>query len=238
MQFTSKRRVELAFAFAMAILIVAAGLSHRSSVAAHESDRWIRHSRDVIETLQDLTLDVRTIESSACSFALTGDDTYLGDYASSKHKLAQDPQAFRLLTADNIEQQRRVPDLERLAGAKVQLSEAIIAGRRDHGEETSVEVLQNGGGQWLMSEFMAVVDAAKREESRMLTIRDLDSQRTHREATLGLILATVLGLLITAAAGWTVQRDNRRRERAEEALFAEKERAQVTRLIPLTQVDP
>jgi diguanylate cyclase (GGDEF)-like protein/PAS domain S-box-containing protein len=34
--------------------------------------------------------------------------------------------------------------------------------------------------------------------------------------------------VITAAAGWTVHRDNSRRELAEEALFGEKERAQVT----------
>ncbi len=33
-----------------------------------------------------------------------------------------------------------------------------------------------------------------------------------------LILGTVLGLLITAAAGWIVQRDSSRREIAEEAL--------------------
>ena len=142
--------------------------------------------------------------------------------------MAQDQQAFGALTVDNPEQQRRLPDLERLATAKVQLAEAIVDGRRDKGLDAAVEVVQKGGGQRLMTEFLEEVDGAKREEWRMLTIRDLDSQRTHREATFSLILATVLGLVITAAAGWTVHRDNRRRERAEEALFAEKERAHVT----------
>jgi PAS domain S-box-containing protein len=220
--------VEIAFASAMAILLLAAGLSHRSGVAAIESDHLIRHTHEVIETLQDLTLRVRTIESSARSFALTGDDSYLRDYRSSKQRMAQDEQAFGALTVDNPEQQQRLPDLERLATAKVQLAEAIVDGRRDQGLDAAVEVVQKGEGQRLMTEFLAEVDAAKREEWRMLTIRDLDSQRTHREAAFSLIFATVLGLAITAAAGWTVQRDNRRREQAEEALFAEKERAHVT----------
>ncbi len=212
----------------MAILLLAAGLSHRSGVAAIESDHLIRHTHEVIETLQDLTLRVRTIKSSARSFALTGDDSYLRDYRSSKQRMAQDEQAFGALTVDNPEQQQRLPDLERLATAKVQLAEAIVDGRRDKGLDAAAEVLRTGGGQWLMTEFLAEVDAAIREELRMLRIRDLDSQRTHRQATYGLILVTVLGLVITAAAGWNVLRDNARRERAEEALFSEKERAQVT----------
>ena len=43
-----------------------------------------------------------------------------------------------------------------------------------------------------------------------------------------LILGTFLGLLITVAAGWSVYRDSIERALAEQVLFAEKDRAQVT----------
>jgi hypothetical protein len=38
----------------MAALLVTAGLGYRSSVQADESDWWVRHTHEVIETLQDL----------------------------------------------------------------------------------------------------------------------------------------------------------------------------------------
>jgi hypothetical protein len=50
-QSISSRKVQLAFASAMAVLLVTAGLSYRRSVQAVESDRWVRHTHEVIETL-------------------------------------------------------------------------------------------------------------------------------------------------------------------------------------------
>jgi CHASE3 domain sensor protein len=224
----SSQNVQLAFASAMTVLLVTAGLAYRSSVQAVENDRWVRHTHEVVETLQDLAFSMRTIESSARGFVVTGDDSYLGDYHFSILRAAQDQELFGTLTVDNLNQQRRLPDLTRLAAAKIQLAEALIALRRDQGFDAAVDATRKGAGQRLMNDFMSVVEGAKIEELRLLTIRDADSQSSQLQAKFGLILATVLGLVITFAAGWRVRRDSLRRRQAEEALFAEKEQAQVT----------
>jgi diguanylate cyclase (GGDEF)-like protein/PAS domain S-box-containing protein len=224
----SNRQEQIAFAFAMAILLAVVGLSYRSSVVAGESDRWVRHTHEVLETLQDLALNERTIESSARGFIMTGNDSYLGEYRSSILRMAQDQEAFGALTVDDPEQQGRLHDLARLAAAKARLAEAIIGLRREQGFDATLDATRKGGGQRLMDEFLAVVDGARNEELRLLTTRDEVAQRDSRHTRNNLILGAVLGLVITAVAGWSVLRDNLRRERAEEALFAEKERAQVT----------
>lgn len=90
----SNRKVELAFASAMAILLVMAGLSYRSNVAAVESNRRVRHTYEVIETLQGLALGIRTIEASVRGFVLTDNDSYLGDYRSSELQVAREREAF------------------------------------------------------------------------------------------------------------------------------------------------
>jgi diguanylate cyclase (GGDEF)-like protein/PAS domain S-box-containing protein len=221
-------KAQLAFASAMAVLLLTAGLSYYASVAAVESDRWVRHTYEVIVTLQDLTVSMRTIESSARGFVATGDDSYLVDYRSSILRAAQDQEAFSALTVDNAKQQRRLSDLARLATAKVQLAESLIGLRRGQGLDAAVEAQQTSASQRLTNEFLVVVDAAKSEELRLLAIRDADSQMSQRRAKFGLMFGTVLALLITAAAGWSVRRDSLRRGQVEEALFAEKERAQVT----------
>ena len=52
----------------------------------------------------------------------------------------------------------------------------------------------------------------------MLVLRDADAKRHLGQTKAVVILGTVLGLLIAAAAGWSVQRDSPRRGLAEEAL--------------------
>ena len=56
------------------------------------------------------------------------------------------------------------------------------------------------------------------EEHRLLVLRNADAERSRNQTKFILILGTALGLLITVAAGWIVQRDNSRREIAEKAL--------------------
>ena len=46
------------------------------------------------------------------------------------------------------------------------------------------------------------------EELRLLGLRNADAKQRLGQTRAVLILGTVLGLLITAAAGWTVQRDS------------------------------
>jgi PAS domain S-box-containing protein len=68
-----------------------------------------------------------------------------------------------------------------------------------------------------MDEFQAVVRQSEDEELRLLALRDADVKRRLVQTQSILILGTVLGLLITAAAGWSVQRDSSGRGIAEEA---------------------
>ena len=68
-----------------------------------------------------------------------------------------------------------------------------------------------------MDEFQAVVRQLQDEELRLLAQRDADSKRRLVQAQTFLTLGTVLGLLIIAAASWSVQRDSSGRGIAEEA---------------------
>ena len=58
----------------------------------------------------------------------------------------------------------------------------------------------------------------------MLALRKADAERRFDQTKTILIFGTILGLLITAAAGWSVWRDSSRRGRAEEALQDSQER--------------
>jgi PAS domain-containing protein len=92
----------------------------------------------------------------------------------------------------------------------------------------AVDAIQNAPAPRTDDEFQEVVSAMRGEELELLVTRDANAKLRLAEMKIVLLLGTALGLLSAAAAGWSIQRDNSRRGLAEDALFLEKERAQVT----------
>src|SRR5580700_1148019 len=143
-------KVLLAFGSAILVLLLAGGISYHAMLLSGESSRWVRRSHEVLEKLLDLRVDMKTIESSARGFILTGDQSYLESYREAIVRDGQDANRVRTLTVDNPGQQRRLPDLERLAARKILSAEAAFKARRSNGLEAAVAVLPRLHGQQIM----------------------------------------------------------------------------------------
>ena len=74
------RPVQLAFGSAILALLIMGGASYRSMVVSSESDRWVRHTHEVLEHLQNLLSAVLSVESSARWFVLTGNEEFVNEY--------------------------------------------------------------------------------------------------------------------------------------------------------------
>jgi CHASE3 domain sensor protein len=122
-------------AAAVAVLLVVGAFSYRSIVVSRESDRWVRHSHEVLENLDELLFAVASIESSSRGFVLTGQDSYLASDPANVSSVEQHLAAVRKLTVDNPDQQRWLPTVERLAAQKIQFAEEAIDLRRAKGLE-------------------------------------------------------------------------------------------------------
>jgi PAS domain S-box-containing protein len=215
----TNRIVQFAFGSAVAILLIVGGLSYRSIVISSESNRWVQHTHEVLENLQELQLAMETLTSSVRGYVLIGDESYLERYRAAKLSLGQHVVAVRDLTVDNPEQQRRIPTLEKLSAERLELAEQNIKLRRDLGPATAEQWTRAGPGLQIMVEYQTIVRQMQGEEQRLLVLRDADTERGLSQTKIILILGTILGLSITVAAGWLVLRDSARRQIAEEALL-------------------
>lgn len=72
--------------------------------------------------------------------------------------------------------------------------------------------------------FKVVVRQMLDEELRLLILRDADMRRRVGQTKTFLVLGTALGLLIAAAARWSVKSDSSKRGLAEEALRDQEEK--------------
>ena len=105
--------------------------------------------------------------------------------------------------------------LDALAASKIQLAEKVIAVRSTTGLDDALEKIGNGAGKKIMDEFRAGVRDMQTEEERLLVLREADAKRRLAQSKMVLLLGTTLGLLITALAGWNVERDSFKRGLAE-----------------------
>src|ERR1700691_2494678 len=99
------RQVRLAFGCALLTLLLTGALSYRWMGISGESALWIRHTRNVLESIQDLNLVMERIDSASRGFALTGQESDLDSYGTSVSRAKQDLTSIRNLTADNPAQQ-------------------------------------------------------------------------------------------------------------------------------------
>jgi PAS domain S-box-containing protein len=212
------RRVQLGLGAAILASLVVGAISYRSMVASTESDRWVRHTHEVLEKLQNLLAEMQSIESSYRGFALTGEESYLESYRASKLSAEQGEASVRNLTADNPKQEILFPILERLTAQRIQFGQRVISLRRSMGLAAAADAVRSGQGERIMDEFQGVVRQMQDEELRLLTLRDADAKRRLGQTKTALILGTVLGLVIAVAAGWSLKRDRSGGELEKEVL--------------------
>ena len=221
------RKVQLAFGSAILTLLVVGTISYRGMVVSRESRQWVRHSHEVLESLQDLSLAMQSVESNYRGFAITGGEQYLKSYRDNRSRAEQEQTIIRNLTVDNLTQQRQIPTLQKLADQEIQFAETVIGLRRAKGLEAAAEVIRSGLGQRTMDEFQKVIRELQDEERRLLLERDADVERRFRQTRAALILVSASGILIAAVAGWIVQRDNAARGHAKAAFLESEERFRI-----------
>ena len=218
------RRMRVAFGSAILALLVMGAISFRAIRASLESYQWVQHTREVLETLSDLELSIATVESSARGFVLTGKESYLEPYRTSLIREQQDEVNLQNLTIDNPAQQRLLPALAKLAADKIQRDAAVITLRRAQGMQAASDDVRTGTGQQIIIDFHSVVGQMRSEEQRLLVIRTAESKRRLGQTRAVVFIGTVMGLLITFAAAWSVERDSSLRGLAESALRESEEK--------------
>ena len=212
------QKIRLAFGFAMLILLLMGSISYQSLLRSQEGSRWVRHTHDVIEHIQDLALTLESVESTSRGYVLTGKESDIEANRTSVQKGNQDLAELRSLTADNASQQSRLPTIEALTAALIEDSDKSIDLRR--GGQAAAEVT---GAAWEQQRestgaLQALLASMQAEEVRLLALRMAKADRERSLARILVIVGTLLGTLIPGLAAWAALSDSKRRGLAEEEL--------------------
>src|ERR1700688_3432957 len=120
------RKVQLAFGSAILALLVVGAMSFRGMAVSSENEHRLRHTREVLEKLQDIVSSMQIIEDNYREFVITGDESFLIPYRAATLTMEQGEAAVRALTVDNPVQQDQLPALDTVIVQKLKFNDLII----------------------------------------------------------------------------------------------------------------
>jgi diguanylate cyclase (GGDEF)-like protein len=216
-----KTKVNFALSLALVALAGIGWLSLRQSQNLTEADRWVSHTRDVLETSESFRSHLSEAGIARRVF-LQGDSKQIDVFNAAVSASLADFKTLQALTADNPEQQKRLDRLEPMVHERLSALEKSIAAHRLAAND---EALQNNVTNQQTSvvaqlaeqtrEFQNVERELLRQRSSQ--VRE-SAQRTSRDNTI--LSLAVMCFIVIAAAG--LNRELSQRKQTEQAIAQQK----------------
>src|SRR6266849_4777 len=200
-----RRRVTGGFIVALLLTVFIGFLSWYNARLAADGADWVAHTYAVLDRLELTSKDVIEVETSARTFASSGQDPLRAHYETARGAVAQDEDALRHLTADNPSQQRRLDVLESRVRNALDFAGMIVAKRQlAHAVPGADEILET---EKLMDGVRAKTQEVKAEETRLLTQRTQKTQAGRRLTNFIIVLGIFVGAGCLALAKNAVNRE-------------------------------
>jgi len=211
-------RVTAGFAAALVVLGVAEVISYQSTNHLVRTSHQVAHTRQVLESLDEILVTMDAVEIGQRGYLLTGKEVYLQPYEDAKDRLPKVLTTLDELTPYDSDRQRNLEKLTSLIIQKQQELAAGIAMKRANKTDEASWLIMSGLGKKEMDDIRALIARMRKsEEARMATriaLWEAGARRTAHVVILGVAVASIF--LLTAILA--LNSETSERSRAENAL--------------------
>ena len=218
MKWSLNWRVTAGFAAALVVLGVAEVISYQSTNHLVRTSHQVAHTRQVLESLDEILVTMDAVEIGQRGYLLTGKEVYLQPYEDAKDRLPKVLTTLDELTPYDSDRQRNLEKLTSLIIQKQQELAAGIAMKRANKTDEASWLIMSGLGKKEMDDIRALIARMRKsEEARMATriaLWEAGARRTAHVVILGVAVASIFLL----AAILALNSETSERSRAENAL--------------------
>ena len=191
-----ERQVKIGFAVVVTVLAAVGATWYRGTTRYVQDNRWVHHTYDVIDALDDLLGVAKDAELGERGYLITRDTSYLRTYNDALGLVSPTLRRLRALTSDNPVEQARVPVLEQALAERLGILERVVALQRGGQQAAAIALVQAGSGKRAMDEVRRIVATMRREESQLLVARSQRFRESERNAFLISAAALLLVLVV------------------------------------------
>jgi len=212
------RATTVGFGFALAVLATIAILTYNDISGIRESEHRIDDTNEILLKLKSLYSELRSAESGARGYLITGDDAYLDPYHAAQVEMPRLSGSLRELVSGNPREQRRLDRLEQLITERYRVLERGIDAKRAGTWIADRQRLGSGGGKKIMDEIRAVVAEMESEEHRLLNEHSDESKAAAQRTIVVIVAGNCAAFAILISAFWLLRREVSHRRDAEQEL--------------------
>ncbi len=213
---TSGLPLFLGLGVVVAFFVSSAAISYYNVRSLQEATGLVGHSHEVIETLEDVLSLMRDAETGQRGFIITGNEKYLAPYTEALPKIDARVADVTRMTADNPNQQGRIPAMKLYVDQKRdELAKIISLRREEKGLEKAQERVSTDTGKIAMDGLRLVVAEMQRDERKLLDQRFRQTGDAFQAATQSGILSGALGIFLAAVVALLLRRAAVSRQRLE-----------------------
>jgi signal transduction histidine kinase len=205
----------IALVGAIVIVVLNSYLAARSLHTLIDAQYWLSHTLEVIDDTEQMVAHVRTAESAARGYILTGSPSFEKQYLESGQQINAGIGHLKQLTSDNPKQQTQIALLRAQLAVRMTVLDEGISVRRGHpagmiDPSMLYSVMDDTPDRF--ADVQLSIRAIEAEEQRLLKIRGDGAVAARRQVWVSLVIAFSLDLILLVAAFEFLIRIGRDRE--------------------------
>ncbi|MFT3704715.1 MAG: response regulator [Agriterribacter sp.] len=194
MKTTLKRNLLIGFSISLLILLLSSAVSLRSISSLLDSVKWVRHTSEVVRTLERTQSAVRDAEDNQRGFLITGNPSFLDAYKTSIDTTKLLTEYFQTQTDDNPAQQANVITLRLLIKKRLMKLDDVLNKKKING---TIAVGDMEEGKMYMDSVNLMVAKMTGVENGLLKKRTEELSKFSNFTPLFIVLAALLAIIIT-----------------------------------------
>ncbi|HEX8549603.1 MAG TPA: CHASE3 domain-containing protein [Cytophagaceae bacterium] len=208
----STNHLRITFGVSLVILCSAFVFSYSSIYKLIQNFNSVNHTNEVLIDLEKTLSTMKGAETSVRGAILTDDSSFLEAYRGAESRILDKCDYLIKITSDNPVQTRNLTRLRILIESKFEILQQQLFHK---GLREQPRTALTKKGKQIMDEAEGVIEELKAEEHRLLEIRKAAVKSSEFMAPFILMIASILGFVISGASFWMITQDAKIRIQAE-----------------------
>lgn len=213
----TNNNLRIGFGLSILLLVISSVVSYICIQKLLSASAAVRHTNEVIRTVDQIMSSLKDAETGQRGFLLTGQDEFLEPYTGAYNSALSNLEKVQQLTNDNSVQQQHTVRLKQVMLKRISRMQAMID-RKRLGQP--IDFTDMKVGKSFMDEIRRITSNMKAEENRLLTKRIASQEQFALYTPIVIVIAAVLAIIISIVFYLRVIRDVKARVQLQQQLIA------------------
>lgn len=193
-----QQQVLTGFAFSILVVLAINYFAFSSIMKLNENAGAVNHTQEVLNKGNDLYVLLLNSETGQRGYVITGEDRYLDIYRKSVNSVDDAMKSLSALITDNPKQVVTTDSIKHYVVEKLDEMQLVINLRREAGFEKARQRVLTDKGKNLMESLRTHIRILFQEESRLLKLREAETEKSTQQSYIIIVLGfvVVMGILL------------------------------------------